>query len=284
MMDAVVLCPAAEGMTVTAGGGFGEVCILLDGVPPDLGVEDGGTSLLELRLTRMTGERPLSVQLCKGEFYYTNPDFGICTRPVFLHNLSTGGSDDIFFPQESTGKSDDISSEPGAEATEGDDTHAPEESTVLEDDITCGGETVPAETVRGEAADALPSVYVGCQETPVRDGEYAVRFLFFGSTPVLCGEGGGVLRMEITKTPVVEEAVGKTVLRHEGDWSVCTFYGLRTDRSYTFLIYADEEVIYIGYHNGKYQVLGSSGRPPLSDAGGPLLRSLAHKKESAYSL
>ena len=262
-LDSVVTCPSTEGMTVTVGGCQGEVCILLDGIPPDPGQEAGGGSLLELHLSRTEGSSPLSVTLCEGEFYYMDPHFEVCTRPVSLPELSTDPSDDIIFSQETTSKRDDIPPETGMDVTAGDDTRLSEESTTRENDMTadtacdttCGGELDPEGT-----ASALRSIYMGCQETPVREGEYAVRFLFVGETPVVCGEGGGLLRMEITKASAVEETVGQTTRRHEGNWSVCTFYGLRADRSYVFLVYTGEKVVSVCYNNGKYffKVLRSS--------------------------
>ena len=270
-LESVTACPMAEGMTVTVGGREGTVRLLLDGIPPDLGPEAGDGSLLELRLTRAEGGSPLSITLCEGEFYYMDPVFGICTMPVFLPKLSTDPSDDIIFSGKATDKRDDISPENASDVTEGDDMPSPEESTTREDDITadgscgttCGGScgaTCDEESLPAEPAPAVGSVYMGCQETPVREGEYAVRFLFVGETPVVCGEGGGLLRMEITKASAVEETVGQNTRRHEGNWSVCTFYGLRADRSYVFLVYTDEKVVSVCYNKGKYffKVLRSS--------------------------
>ncbi len=254
-VEEVTTCPATEGMTVTVGSRTGEVRILLDGYPPDLEAEAGDASLLRIRLIRTEGNSPLRATLANGEFYYIDPNSEIYARPVSLPKNSTPNSDDIFFSEETTEKRDDMISETTSEVMTGDDTRPPEKSTAESDDTPLdmsGDMSDTQETTRAEEpVTAFPSVFVGCQETTVREGEYAVRFLFFGSTPVICGEGGGLLRMEITKAHAIEEDVGKKIRRHEGNWSVCTFYGLREDRSYSFLVYTDEKVVYIIYKNGK---------------------------------
>ena len=251
-VEAVTPCPATEGMRVTVGSSPGEVRILLDGFPPNLGISEGDRSLLEIRLIRTLGDSPPGATLCKGEFYYMNPNSEICTRPVRLPEISTPNSDDIIFSEETTDKRDDMDLETSSAVTIGDDTQPPAESTAESDDMSDIDETAQQTTLPEEPVTTFPSVFMGCQETPVREGEYAVRFLFFGSTPVVCGEGGGVLEMEITQAFAVEEVVGKHTHRYEGDWAVCTFYGLRADRSYIFFIYTNEEVVSVCYRNGKY--------------------------------
>lgn len=78
-----------------------------------------------------------------------------------------------------------------------------------------------------ESDPQLP-VFLGCRETEVREGTFAVQFLFVGeAAPVICMEGGGVIYAE---SRVYSGALG------EETWSICTFRGLSAQRRYVFLV------------------------------------------------
>ena len=90
----------------------------------------------------------------------------------------------------------------------------------------------------------LPSVFVGCRETEVTEGGFAVQFLFKGRkghTPVICMEGGGML-----------SAASGTVRMKGETWHTCTFFGLRDDRVYVFLVGTDTGWVKVTYAGGKF--------------------------------
>ena len=82
-----------------------------------------------------------------------------------------------------------------------------------------------------------PSLPWGCQETVPRDGVYAVRFWFRDTTPVICMEGGGVLRMEQGSS--------------EG-WSCVTFREIAVSGRYVFWVYTDDGIVRVLYEGGKF--------------------------------
>ena len=99
-------------------------------------------------------------------------------------------------------------------------------------------------------SDTRASVFVGCQESAVREGTYAVRFLFAGATPVVCAEGGGCLRAEITEVP---NPTGRSESDAcAGDWSACTFRDLRAEGRYVFFVYTDHGTVRVLYENGRF--------------------------------
>jgi hypothetical protein len=107
-------------------------------------------------------------------------------------------------------------------------------------------DTNPPETERIE--DAFPSVFLGCRETGVTGGVYTVQFLFKGDgehTPVICMEGGGIL---LARSAGVE--VKGDVL------NACSFFGLKHDRTYTFLVGTDRGWVEVTYEKGRFAGFG----------------------------
>ena len=107
-------------------------------------------------------------------------------------------------------------------------------------------DTNPPETEKIE--DGIPSVFLGCRETGVTGGAYTVQFLFKGDgehTPVICMEGGGIL---LARSAGVE--VKGDVL------NACSFFGLKHDRTYTFLVGTDRGWVEVTYEKGKFAGFG----------------------------
>lgn len=107
-------------------------------------------------------------------------------------------------------------------------------------------DTNPPETEKIQ--DGIPSVFLGCRETGVTGGAYTVQFLFKGDgehTPVICMEGGGIL---LARSAGVE--VKGDVL------NACSFFGLKHDRTYTFLVGTDRGWVEVTYEKGKFAGFG----------------------------
>jgi hypothetical protein len=107
-------------------------------------------------------------------------------------------------------------------------------------------DTNPPETEKIQ--DAIPSVFLGCRETGVTGGTYTVQFLFKGDgehTPVICMEGGGIL---LARSAGVE--VKGDVL------NACSFFGLKHDRTYTFLVGTDKGWVEVTYEKGRFAGFG----------------------------
>ena len=114
----------------------------------------------------------------------------------------------------------------------------------------------PLETPSHEPEE--PTIYVGCQETRVRDGEYVVRLLFSGDRyPAVFVEGGGSICVSISQLTEVEIWDGDTclnvVLQAENGFLACTFRHLLADRTYTFRFFSSDEIVEVCYKDGVYQ-------------------------------
>lgn len=255
----VTVCEGAEGMVVTAGLYEDRLRILLDGVPPTVDpCEEGGSiQLLRISVCPEGGtEDPvrMALSLPDGVIYSMGEGDDVCTLPVLVESrddiTSDIFSDDIEIPteppQETTGKSDDMVPETHPQGTKP-PVSAAEPST----ETMQAGETA-TDTAAAEGLELPVSRYVGCQETPVKDGLYAVRFLFYGETPVVCIRGGGYLQMEITHPRTVEVFRDGRAEAYDGDWSVCTIRGLRREGIYLFRVYTEGECVDILYRNGQF--------------------------------
>ena len=247
----------AAGMNLTRSQNGAELTCLLDGYPPQ---GDGEGKLIRMVLIAegseagQTAEGPPTICLTADEregFYYMDAHGKIFRAEMELVSpppeFTTSGSDDIF------------ESEPETEfcTAEGDGA-----STEIE---TGGAGKDPA--LMPPAVPAVPAVFVGCQETPVRDGAYAVRFLFrgeSGGSPVVCVGGVGapaVLTMEIQTASRIEEyrENQKIPVRHEGDWQICVFRGLSRKGSYEFLVYTQEKILRVQYRDGEFVGMEEEG-------------------------
>ncbi len=242
--DEVTPLEGVEGMTVTVGMAEGGVRVLLDGVPPELDTADGGVRLLRVTAVPIAEETPFGLRIHMTDgFYYIDGGGEICYGPVGVGHLSTKNTDDMTCGvtdppeiRETTGNSDDIIFETSTN-------NGQETTFALETAVE------PEDDEADIKKDRLKSVYIGCQETPVEGGGYAVRFLFSGETPVVCAEGGGLLSVEIAEADVVE-ADGEA---YRGTWSLCTFRGLRAEGDYLFWVYTEDGVICISYRSGEFQ-------------------------------
>ena len=107
-------------------------------------------------------------------------------------------------------------------------------------------DTNPPETERIE--DVIPSVFLGCRETGVTGGVYTVQFLFKGDgehTPVICMEGGGILLARSAEVEVQGDVL-----------NACSFFGLKHDRTYTFLVGTDRGWVEVTYEKGRFAGFG----------------------------
>ncbi len=233
----------AEGMTLTAVQSGTDMKILLDGFPPR-GDTETDTRLLRVTLSaeRETcgGEPAVRLYVEEsdgGGIYYMGADGEICRVPLAVKNALEESPEREESKEFTTERSDDKDLETEVCTAEGDDTSL---------------ETESAE----ESGEIFPT-YVGCQETSVFDGEYAVRFLFQGgnSTPVVCARGGGMLTLEISDALWIEEywESRSEPIRHDGDFRVCVFRGLKREGNYEFFVYTAEGIVKIRYRNGRFQ-------------------------------
>ena len=102
-----------------------------------------------------------------------------------------------------------------------------------------------------------PVIYLGCQETPVHDERYSVRFLFYGSScPFVQVKGGGVLYVTVAHPDRVDMwKDGQEYFFYPDDQktlTVCTFHGLMKTREYEFFIHTEDSDPWIRYRNGAY--------------------------------
>ena len=95
--------------------------------------------------------------------------------------------------------------------------------------------------------------FVGCRETEPVDGYFSVQLLFYGrDTPVICGEGGGVLSMETNELGADSLWAGEAYIYEDGNRTVCTFRGLSCGRRYVFWIYEEGRLIRAVYEYGRF--------------------------------
>lgn len=266
----------AEGMTLTAATSDGNTAarILLDGKPfastpgyeqrrefPLIKVSFSPTD--ESRRTEMSAPL-LAVE--DGCMYYIKNINGkeeICTVPVYVVEFAETvcpqtGCPQTSCPQESDQR--DIGTGELSEVGEGSD--------FPDGELTGPPEETKASPLMNDETERLPMpLFVGCQETPVRDGQFAVRFLFYATeeqgshTPVVCATGGGVLTLAVTASDTVFEMTAEGLIAHEakgGRWLICTFSGLSEQRSYLFLVYGEGTVWTVCYQNGVFSD-GASG-------------------------
>jgi hypothetical protein len=174
--------------------------------------------------------------------------YEIDSLPIGWEESSTAERDDIFSDvpsQDSSGDpSGDTSCDPSETQTEGE-----AESNSMESAST---ESSPEEEDTTEPPFESDGQYIGCQESKVTAGEYAVRFLFHGATPVFCAEGGGRLSLEITAEHNVCAHGEQGDAVYEGDFSVCTFRGLRTEGRYVFRVFAYGTWVPVIYDGGRF--------------------------------
>ena len=245
----------AEGMTVTVGREGDILHILLDGYVEDNVGETGdgderipSRCFLQIEMISLFDEpgRCTVWNVGEGCLYYMEEKYEIDSLPIRVEESSTGPGDDI-----STDTSFDTSTAPPETQTEAVSESSSTE-TVETAETSETAESSHAEWDTAEPPSAAEGQYIGCQETRVTAGEYAVRFLFRGTTPVFCAEGGGQLAMEITAEHSICARGEQEVAVYEGDFSVCTFRGLRAEGRYVFGVCAYGAWVKVIYDGGQF--------------------------------
>lgn len=258
---------AARGLTLTAGEtGGGTVSVLLDGKFEDIcfqSAEDGeDMTLLQAELRRdkprAEGESEpnlLSVREGSAVLYCLEiPEEaggGVSMIPISVtygrENTAPGTEDTTHSPEEPTRGTQESGETEAAEETEASER---DDATYKAPSGESQGEWTPSvpEDDRGEGELPEPrGILLGCQETAVQEGIYAVRFLFSEAyLPVVCVRGGGVLRLEAGETVMdLTECAGSMIRTY-------TFRGLSEAGEYEFRIYTREGVISVLYSRGRF--------------------------------
>ena len=252
----------AEGWKIESAQGFregeklhitpGEGCILLDGALEETdSAERDSVCLLKLEVIAENGpETVLSFDIQwkkeSGDFLYVrNRNQSMSVYDFHYGEISDAPSESESFPPEPPSEESKAFGQEET-VTEGKESSQTEPPTSRPDDSDV------------ENPDEV--IYLGCQETPVRDGQYAVRFLFYGFSssycPILSVQGGGVLYVTVTHPDRVDMwENGKQIFFCPDNGkrlTVCTFRGLMADRSYEFQIVANGEEYTVNYLYGKY--------------------------------
>lgn len=239
-----------------------KIRILVDGIIPSNYTE---SSLVLFTLTMSKAEKilendtdSLELQLLAHDdayLYYVGKNQGIVKKPYAI----------LPFPQK------DHETEGDMDITESNtmdswvtETKEPEETTYAPDWST---ETVcETEAIRDDPGEEPTFHYVGCQETSIRDGQYAVRFLFAGKdagAPVLYMKGKNPLTVAYSQESVIEEyrvqGMRQHVSGYENGWSTCTFRGLLQDETYVFLVFTENICLQVIYRDGFCQVCKVEG-------------------------
>lgn len=251
--QAVTAGEGAEGLVLTHGDlGKETVRILLDGIFEG----DSDSPLLWLWLDGPLGEGEHITLTGEGGgelLLYVLRD-GVCVERILL-SVEWEGNEDRTETSEEVSEAD-----PGGvpETTDVTETTEPPETTDATDATDAtespdGLETVPPpETEEPFATDTVPSpmaTFLGCRETGVGEGMYAVQFLFDGEgvgTPVLCMEGECALYLSCGTMEGLAGERGAEVRRF------CTVEGLLADRKYVFWIGTKEGWVTVTYEGGVF--------------------------------
>ncbi len=231
----------AESMTLTVGAPDreGTVRILLDGILPPAGKGDP----VCLVRVETTSKAALRIET-EGEYVYYRTAFETVEKRPLL-------SDQEAETEANIPPGEDASNEIPTE----EDTIAPPKPTVPE--ITLPPETVeePPAIAPNETAPPVFPRYLGCQETPVQDGTYAVRFLFdeadgalVPSVTVTVIGGGGSLTVKNERLSP-DEVAKMTDGTQKRTWIGCTVSGLFSAGTYVFQIMTSGgpvEIVYCG--------------------------------------
>lgn len=221
-VEAVGLGEGAEGLTLTVGEHpAGSVSVLLDGR-----VRRGAEGKI-LRIKLGVSEEKQPIQ--GGYMDVTGGKYG----EFALYTRNEAGEVELIPLVWMSGREEETEDVTAETVTEGEETAAEERDTVG----AVTRESDETETVEPRPIDR----FLGCRETAVKEGRFAVQFLFSGSgrdTPVICLEGGGVLSLEVT-------------YREDGV-SFCTFRGLDGEGSYVFWVYTEQGWISVRYEKGRF--------------------------------
>lgn len=272
-IDGVKGTASTAGMQVTVGFSADNrrAQVLLDGYPSE--EKEGEVCLLlGVKLAR-TGEENLPCALTvgagksgEGVLYYLDSSGEMSTVPLYFATPAAGTESAETRAQEEISEED-------TRMTGGD---ASDETAALPSIPHGGADSTETEPTESQAepppkpTEGRATYFVGCQETPAREGVYAVRFLFYGReayTPVLCLRGGGQLTLTVTASDSVRAEVGSGTLRYDAPvraafdgetdtaglcWYVCTFSGLAETGEYVFSVGTDEGEIRAVYRDGAF--------------------------------
>lgn len=249
----VEACRGAEGLRLTAGETGGEqITLLLDGypqkTPSKTGEKGAKIPLFRVFFEAFDAVRGAELRVFSpyGEgvyLYLTDGEGQVKTVPLpFVSEEKTreegtetdAGTDEII---QSPVQKPAVPSDTGEESTE---------ESVWETEV---------EAVTDPGSPPYKAFFLGCRETPVGEGEYAVQFIFSGAgqgTPVVCAEGGGMLTLDMT---VGEHSLGDLAKA----WRICTFSGLRTRVRYRFFIYMKGKTVTAEYENGVFLGYSTEG-------------------------
>ena len=216
------------------------VKILLDGYP-----EGGSRRLLRMETKGSLTAKPLEVKITEADgIYYRSGSGDIKKIPLSAEDFSTGKEDDTTAAERETNP-------PPPPGEEG-ETTSPNRETE---------EASPPPSMPPPSCPSALTGFAGCQETPVTDGFFSVRFLFYrpspgkmpgkmpGDTPVVCFGRGGVLQADTAE-----------ISMDEGDFTALTFRGLCEEGEYTFLVYTEEGVVEVLYGGGRFLGMKSARR------------------------
>ncbi|MBO5511956.1 MAG: hypothetical protein J6B24_09505 [Clostridia bacterium] len=221
-VEAVEPGEGAEGLTLTVGTlPARSVAVLLDG-RVQAGAEG---AILRVKLSCGGEDEPLQ----GGYMGVTGGRYG----EFALYTRNEAGEVELIPLVWMSGREEETEDVTAETVTEGEETAAEERDTVG----AVTRESDETETVEPRPIDR----FLGCRETAVKEGRFAVQFLFSGSgrdTPVICLEGGGVLSLEVT-------------YREDGV-SFCTFRGLDGEGSYVFGVYTEQGWISVRYEKGRF--------------------------------
>ena len=229
----------------------GEGCMLLDGAlgaGEEVASDDEYVCLLRMEVARAEGDKPVQIQWNphEKELLYVKGR----NQQVFAYGFTCIQNPRLPLETES------YPPEPPSEES----TAAEGEETDTQGDVNTPTETDSSQTDTPETGEEDTVTYLGCQETPVRDGQYAVRFLFYGSyCPLICVKGGGVLSASVTHPNRVDtwkDGEQSFFIPEKGNvLTVCTFRGLSADREYEFLIMTGNGKYTVTYAYGTYGIL-----------------------------
>ena len=255
-MEKIEEASHAPEMRVTAElwDGNRRAAVLLDGYPRE---EAGDLPLLTVTLARAgEGDLPCRLTVGPGRYgeeavYYRDGSGGIRTRPL---RFAAPPLWDTTAEEEASACPDS----PPREETEGGSMQETPTEPAEERETGQDPEGTPLEEEPSEEPDEgerEPSVcFIGCRETPVRDGRFAVQLLFRGEwayTPAVCFSGGSGVLLEVTEVDGREIMGGEVPYEWENDrLYACTFGGLSAEGEVLFFVETPGGIVRVIYRNG----------------------------------
>ena len=253
-MEAVSETPSTQRMRITAAFSEGgrRAAVLLDGYPQKTA---GDGRILNVTLVREAETfLPCLLTVSRGQY----GEAAVCvlstggeirTIPLRFETLQPSDTEDEIpsFPDTEGGSMQVTPSEPadtdGDPSSETHETHPPTES----------------ERPLGDPLREPAFSFIGCRETPARDGCFSVQLLFVGETdytPAVCFSGGTGVTVEVTRLSA-EEILGDKAEKYGGGDTesagilrACTFFGLSAHGETVFIVDTPEGILRVSYRNG----------------------------------